>query len=77
MNYPGQYITKGTRNIVGATDDGSLIMLKKKKKVIRLKLRGLQGILIKALDDQSIPVLRVPTGAAGAASPCGCLEMQP
>lgn len=76
MNYPGQYITKGTRNIVGATDDGSLIMLKKKK-VIRLKLRGLQGILIKALDDQSIPVLRVPTGAAGAAAPCGCLEMQP
>lgn len=28
---------KGTRNIVGATDDGSLIMLKKKK-VIQLKL---------------------------------------
>lgn len=67
---------KGTRNIVGATDDGSLIMLKKKK-VIQLKLRGLQGILIKASDDQSIPVLRVPTGAAGAAAPCGCLEMQP
>lgn len=49
----------------------------KKKKVIQLKLRGLQGILIKASDDQSIPVLRVPTGAAGAAAPCGCLEMQP
>lgn len=67
---------KGTRNIVGATDDGSLIMLKKKKSDT-VKTRGLQGILIKASDDQNIPVLRVPTGAAGAAAPCGCLEMQP